>query len=82
MRAAVADFHSKYYSANLMTAAVYARHSLDKLQELVVQVFGGVANQGLKAPEFPPDIFRDEVGAAAEAWRTAVQLKQLFVAWD
>lgn len=61
VRAAVADWHAKFYSANLMTAAVYGRHSLDELQQLVVECFSPVATQDLSAPEFPADVFKDEV---------------------
>ena len=61
VRAAVADWHAKYYSANLMTAAVYGKHTLDELQQLVVDCFSPVASQDLKAPEFPPDVFGDKV---------------------
>lgn len=63
VRAAVADFHARYYSANLMTAAVYGRHTLDELQQLVVECFSPVASQDLKAPEFPADVFTDEVSS-------------------
>jgi secreted Zn-dependent insulinase-like peptidase len=61
VRAAVADWHAKHYSANLMTAAVYSRHSLDELQQLVTEAFAGVTNTGLQAPQFPEDLYTDEV---------------------
>jgi secreted Zn-dependent insulinase-like peptidase len=61
VRAAVADWHSRHYSANLMTAAVYGRHSLDELQQLVTDAFAGVTNTGLQAPQFPADLYTDKV---------------------
>jgi secreted Zn-dependent insulinase-like peptidase len=61
VRAAVADWHARHYSANLMTAAVYGRHSLDELQQLVTDAFAGVTNTGLQAPQFPEDLYTDEV---------------------
>jgi secreted Zn-dependent insulinase-like peptidase len=44
-----------------MTAAVYGRHSLDELQQLVVEAFSPVENKQLPRPSFPPDVFCDEV---------------------
>jgi insulysin len=61
VRAAVADWHARHYSANLMTAAVYGRHSLDELQQLATDAFAGVTNTGLQAPQFPEDLYTDEV---------------------
>lgn len=61
VRAAVADWHARHYSANLMTAAVYGRHSLDELQQLAAEAFSGVANTGLAAPQFSEDLYTDEV---------------------
>jgi hypothetical protein len=48
-------------SANVMTAAVYGRHSLDELQQLVVEAFSPVENKQLPVPAFSPDVFCDEV---------------------
>eukprot|EP00882_Tetradesmus_deserticola_P025473 GHRQ01027984.1.p1 GENE.GHRQ01027984.1~~GHRQ01027984.1.p1 ORF type:complete len:215 (+),score=52.22 GHRQ01027984.1:443-1087(+) len=67
VRAAVADWHARHYSANLMTAAVYGRHSLDELQRLVTHAFEGVANNGLQVPQFPSDLYTDEVRAPRSA---------------
>ncbi|WIA09647.1 hypothetical protein OEZ85_009034 [Tetradesmus obliquus] len=60
VRAAVADWHARHYSANLMTAAVYGRHSLDELQQLAAEAFSGVANTGLAAPQFSEDLYTAE----------------------
>lgn len=54
------------YSANVMTAAVYGRHSLDELQQLVVDAFSPVEDQQLPVPSFSPDVFCDEVGFARD----------------
>lgn len=48
-------------SANLMTAAVYGRQSLDELQKLVVDAFSPVVNKQLPVPTFSPDVVCDEV---------------------
>lgn len=48
-------------SANVMTAAVYGRHTLDELQALVVDAFSPVVDQQLPVPSFSPDVFTDEV---------------------
>uniref|UniRef100_A0A383VRB5 Peptidase M16 N-terminal domain-containing protein n=1 Tax=Tetradesmus obliquus TaxID=3088 RepID=A0A383VRB5_TETOB len=60
VRAAVADWHARHYSANLMTAAVYGRQGLDELQQLAAEAFSGVANTGLAAPQFSEDLYTDE----------------------
>jgi hypothetical protein len=44
-----------------MTAAVYGRHSLDELQQLVVDAFSPVVDQQLPVPDFSPDVFTDQV---------------------
>ncbi len=53
-----------------MTAAVYGRHSLDELQQLVVEAFSPVVNKQLPVPAFSPDVVCDEVGAAARVGNT------------
>ena len=46
-----------------MRLAVVGRQPLDELQAMVEAAFGGVANQQLPVPSFPPDIYTEQVGA-------------------
>jgi insulysin len=45
VRAALLEFHDRFYSSNLMTLAVVGRESLDELQRLVEELFGNVKNK-------------------------------------
>lgn len=45
------DFHSTFYSANLMTLCVLSKQSLDDLEELVVPLFSSVPNRLAVAPQ-------------------------------
>ena len=54
---AVADFHSKHYSPNLMALAVTSRHSLDELEAMVRPRFEGLQDKGLKVKDLPTDVF-------------------------
>jgi insulysin len=49
-RAALIEFHSKYYSANLMHLCVLGPHSLDILQDWVVALFSPILNKDIPLP--------------------------------
>jgi secreted Zn-dependent insulinase-like peptidase len=51
--AAVRDFVSRHYSAEVMKLAVVGRQPLDELEAMVRDKFGEVAGRGLKPPVFP-----------------------------
>ncbi|KAG1675762.1 hypothetical protein FOA52_012418 [Chlamydomonas sp. UWO 241] len=59
-RAAVDDFHSREYSANLMGLVVYGRHTLDEMEAMVRPRFSPVLNKQLAPLEVPSDVFLDE----------------------
>jgi insulysin len=65
VRAAVAEFHSSHYSANLMRLAVYGRQPLEELQSMVSELFSEVPNQHLQVPSFPGDLYLDEVSCCS-----------------
>ncbi|GJD08019.1 Insulin-degrading enzyme [Galdieria sulphuraria] len=44
------EFHSTFYSSNLMTLCVLSRQSLDNLEQLVVPLFSSVPNRSVLAP--------------------------------
>ncbi|CAG0886100.1 unnamed protein product [Darwinula stevensoni] len=49
---ALLDFHDKWYSANIMTLCVLGKESLEELEERVVELFSGVKNKDIQAPEW------------------------------
>ncbi|XP_067935515.1 nardilysin-like isoform X2 [Watersipora subatra] len=46
------EFHSRYYSAHLMTLVVQAKECLDTLESWAKEIFSSVPNNGLPQPEF------------------------------
>ena len=53
----VVDFYHKHYSANNMKVVVYAKESLDTLEQWVVQKFSEVPNKDLPRAVFDADPF-------------------------
>ncbi|XP_077468560.1 insulin-degrading enzyme isoform X3 [Stigmatopora argus] len=60
VRQELLQFHSAYYSSNLMGLCVLGRESLDELTSMVVKLFGEVENKNVPVPEFPEHPFQDE----------------------
>ncbi|XP_029690970.1 insulin-degrading enzyme isoform X2 [Takifugu rubripes] len=60
VRQELLQFHSAYYSSNLMGLCVLGRESLDELTSMVVQLFGEVENKNVPIPEFPVHPFQEE----------------------
>jgi len=57
------EFHTNFYSANLMTLCVMSKQSLDCLEQLVVPLFSLVPNRFISAPYFSyqdSKVFKDE----------------------
>ena len=50
VRAALLDFHSKYYSANIMCLSVVGRESTAELAAKVTELFGPVASSSIPVP--------------------------------
>lgn len=50
VRQALLDFHTKYYSANLMNVCVHAPYSLDVLEKWTVDLFSSVPNNSAPSP--------------------------------
>mmetsp|Transcript_33829 Transcript_33829/g.66784 ORF Transcript_33829/g.66784 Transcript_33829/m.66784 type:complete len:1007 (-) Transcript_33829:91-3111(-) len=53
LREALLEFHGNFYSANTMQVCLLGRESLDELEAMAVEHFGGVANKNLVPPAFP-----------------------------
>lgn len=45
-------FHSKWYSANIMSLAVFGKESLDELESMVVQMFSDIENKNVESPSW------------------------------
>ncbi|XP_062256437.1 insulin-degrading enzyme isoform X2 [Platichthys flesus] len=60
IRQELLQFHSMYYSSNLMGLCVLGRESLDDLTSMVVKLFAEVENKNVPVPEFPEHPFQEE----------------------
>ncbi|CAG0887164.1 unnamed protein product [Cyprideis torosa] len=66
-REAVIKFHSKWYSANIMSLAVYGQEGLDELEEEVINTFCDIVNKNVQKPSWPDHPYGpDEVGKILE----------------
>merc|ERR1712106_776359 len=60
VRDSLLEFHSAWYSSNIMGLAVLGREELDKLQEMVVDRFTGVVDKSVVVPEWTTAPFSDD----------------------
>ena len=56
---ALRDFHSKYYSANLMKAVIYSNKPLPELAKIAAETFGRVPNKNIEKPEITVPVVTD-----------------------
>jgi len=59
LRQALLDHYANYYSANLMSLAIYGRQSLDELEAMARQYFTDVENRNLDAPRTDEPLFEE-----------------------
>ncbi|XP_058832419.1 insulin-degrading enzyme [Topomyia yanbarensis] len=52
IREELMKFHSKWYSANIMSLAVFGKESLDELESMVVQMFSDIENKNVTSPRW------------------------------
>jgi len=57
LRQALLDHYERYYSANLMSLAIYGRESLDELEAMAVSTFGAIAYNRRAAPSTTEPLF-------------------------
>uniref|UniRef100_A0A6A7G139 Insulin-degrading enzyme n=1 Tax=Hirondellea gigas TaxID=1518452 RepID=A0A6A7G139_9CRUS len=57
VRDALLQFHKEWYSANAMGLTVLGKESLEELEEVVVRLFGDVANKNITIPRWPEHPF-------------------------
>jgi insulysin len=50
MREALLEFHSKYYSANIMKVCMLGKESIETLEKWAIEYFGGVTNKDIVLP--------------------------------
>lgn len=55
----VRQFYDEHYSSSLMTLAIFGRHGIEELEELVRTNFDTVENKNLKPTQFLPDAVTD-----------------------
>ncbi|MBP9709224.1 MAG: insulinase family protein, partial [Oligoflexales bacterium] len=53
----VIDFYNRYYSANVMTLALYCKTDLEALEKMARTSFSDISNKNLKAPSFASEVF-------------------------
>lgn len=46
------DFHAKYYSANIMNLVVTGKHTIDQLEQWVLEKFSPVVNKDVELPDY------------------------------
>jgi insulysin len=85
VRAALLDFHREYYSANLMHLCVTGPHSLDRLQEMVVELFSDIENRSCPLPAEAymslDAVTEAEMGQAIYA-KTVEERRQIDLFWS
>ncbi|CAG0887165.1 unnamed protein product [Cyprideis torosa] len=66
-RKALLDFHDKWYSANIMTLAVFGKEDLDELESEVLKHFSKIVNKNVEKPSWPEHPYGpNEVGKILE----------------
>lgn len=56
-------FHKKWYSANIMTLAVFGKESLDELEKMTLSKFSEIENKNIDLPRWDPNPYnKDQFG--------------------
>ncbi|XP_077297857.1 insulin-degrading enzyme-like isoform X2 [Arctopsyche grandis] len=53
-------FHSKWYSANLMSLAIFGKESLDDLEKMTVDMFSEIEDKDVTMPSWPQHPYSEE----------------------
>jgi insulysin len=81
VRKELLNFHSKYYSANLMSLCVLGKESLDELQQYVVDMFSEIENKNLKKIDFDPNPFCESTLTNIYKVVPVQDLRNLMITW-
>ncbi|XP_062560794.1 insulin-degrading enzyme isoform X2 [Armigeres subalbatus] len=60
IREELMKFHAKWYSANIMSLAVFGKESLDELEGMVVGMFSEIENKNVTSPQWKDLPFRED----------------------
>ena len=60
LRESLIEFHSTWYSSNIMTLAVLGREDLDTLEDVVLEYFEGVKDKKVMVPEWTDPPFPED----------------------
>ena len=52
-------FYNQYYSANIMTLAIYGPQSLDELESWATKLFGPIENRNTQLPQYDMPVFSE-----------------------
>lgn len=77
LRDELISFYQQWYSADLMTAVVLGRESLDELQNMVVTRFGQIVNRDITLPATYPPLFTEDFLPASIVIEPEKELRQL-----
>lgn len=81
VREELLKFHSKYYSANLMTLCLLGKESLDELQQYAVDMFSDIPNQNLPKIDFDKDPFGPDSLTSIKFIQPVQDLRYLSLSW-
>lgn len=75
------NFHSKYYSSNLMQLCLLGNESLDELEKYAVEMFSEIPNKNLSKVDFPTDPYKRDIPANVLYVVPVQDLRQLSISW-
>jgi len=81
VRDSLLEFHSAWYSSNIMGLAVLGREELDKLQEMVVDRFTGVVDKSVVVPEWTTAPFSDDQCGTVTYIVPVKDIRNLNITW-
>ncbi len=81
IRNTLIEFHSRWYSANLMSLVVLGKESLDELQEYVVRMFSAVRNKDVSFPDWKTLPWTDEQRGTFIRAKTIKDSRLLYLCW-
>jgi len=81
VRDSLLEFHSTWYSSNIMGLAVLGREDLDILQEMVVERFTGVVDKSVMVPEWKTAPFLDDQCGTVTYIVPVKDIRNLNITW-
>lgn len=82
VREELLKFHSKYYSANLMTLSLLGKESLDELQQYAVDMFSDIPNKNLPNVDFEANPFGKDTLTSVKQVVPVQDLRSLSITWQ